>query len=78
MIVGFAAQSNSYGISKGNMAVAVRVDATYESSDGKIRLDFLLGGQLDMLTRKLQTCRIFQDMNIYINRDITQFDCNVK
>ena len=46
------------------MAVAVRVNATYETSDGKMGSDFLLGGQLDVTTEISQTCQTFQSMNI--------------
>ena len=63
-IVGSAEQIDWYGTSKGNMAVAVRVNATYETSDGKMGSDFLLGGQLDVTTEISQTCQTFQSMNI--------------
>ena len=42
------------------MAVAVRVDATYESSDGKMGSDFSLGGQLDVMTKYHKHVKVFK------------------
>ena len=42
------------------MAVAVRVDATYDSSDDKIRSDYSLGGQLDIITEHHKHVEFFK------------------
>ena len=42
------------------MAVAVREDATYDSSDGKIKLDYSLGGQLDIMTEHHKHVEFFK------------------
>ena len=65
LIAGSAAQSESHGISS-NRFISQSTDAGYESSDWKMASDFLLGGQLDIMTEISQTCQSFQGINTYL------------